>query len=136
MTVRLTSKYAAKLTTHNPTYWWRLGDVGLTAVDKQGNNDGTYVNGVTRGAEGAILGDADTAADFGGSNDYVNLGQMDSISGRRATFGCWARADAWASAFPRLISRASGTSVVETRWQLSVTDTRRLRFTSSSTVTP
>ena len=128
MTVRLTSEYAQKMTDLNLTYWWRLGDSGLTAVDEQGEKDGIYVNGVIREVEGALLGDADTAADFRGSNDYVNLGKMKSLSGRRATFGCWARADAWASAWPRLMVRASGTNGIDRRWQVSVTDTRRLRF--------
>jgi hypothetical protein len=129
MTVRLTCDYAEKMTDLTPRFWWRLGDAGLTAVDEQGSNDGAYVNAVTRGAEGAFLGDTDTAAEFRGSNDYVNLGQMTALDDTGLSFGCWARADAWASANPRLMSRSSGTTWDLRRWELSVTSTRKLRFT-------
>ena len=129
MTVRLTSDYAKKMVDLEPEYWWRLGDSGLTAVDQEGHNDGVYVNGVARGAEGALLGDIDTAADFPGSNDYVNLGKMNKVDYDRVVFGAWVRADGWATANPRIISRASGVNAVERRWELAVSDTRRVRFT-------
>jgi len=129
MTVRLTSDYAQKMIDDiAPTYWWRLGDSGLTAVDARGLHNGTYVNGVTREVDGALLGDVDTAAEFNGNNDYVNLGEIGDLSGARLTFGCWARADGWADSNPRLISRSSGTDIYERRWQLSCTDARKLRF--------
>ena len=128
MTVRLTSEYAKKMDDLDPRYWWRLGDSGLTAVDEQGRNDGTYVNGVIRGAEGAILGDADTAAEFRGSNDYVNLGEIDKVDVPHATFGCWVRADAWAHAWARIVARTSGINPADRYWQLGVTNTHRLRF--------
>jgi hypothetical protein len=116
------------MTDLDPRYWWRLGDGGLTAADEQGSNDGAYVNGVTRSVEGAILGDADTAAEFRGSTDYINLGEIGIMDGSLLTFGCWARADAWAVTNPRLMSRSSGTDVYERRWQLSVTNGQHLQF--------
>ncbi|MDP6044435.1 MAG: hypothetical protein QGG25_02410 [Phycisphaerae bacterium] len=128
MTVRLSTKYAEKMADQDPLYWWRLGDSGFTAVDEQGRDDGTYVNGVTRGVDGAILGDANTAADFSGSNDYVSIGQIDKINHGRVTFGCWARADAWSDSWPRLMARGESESGVDRRWQVSVTNTRKLRF--------
>ncbi|MHB8273468.1 MAG: LamG-like jellyroll fold domain-containing protein [Dermatophilaceae bacterium] len=41
------------------------------AADSKGSNTGDYVNGVTLGAAGALAGDANTAAQFDGVNDYV-----------------------------------------------------------------
>jgi len=129
MTVRLTSQYAEKMIDIAPTYWWRLGDSGLTAKDEKALNDGTYVNAVTRGAEGAFLGDVDTAVEFGGGNDYINLGTMPKLDDGRVTFGCWVRADSWASPKPRLMSRSSGTSWDQKRWELQVGVDRKLIFT-------
>jgi len=47
--------------------------IAQTADDSQGTNDGTYTNGVTEGASGALPGDSDTAATFDGVDDYVSL---------------------------------------------------------------
>ena len=131
MTVRLTNDFAKEIKDLAPRHWWRLGDAGLTAVDSHTGpetNDGTYVNAVIRGVDGALLGDADTAAEFRGSNDYVNLGQMSTLSDRRVTFGCWVRADAWAHAIPRLMSRASSTPLGDRCWELALSITHKLRF--------
>jgi hypothetical protein len=52
--------------------WWRLGEAsGTSAADAQGTATGTYTNGPTLGATGAIAGDANTAAQLDGTNDYV-----------------------------------------------------------------
>ena len=137
MTVRLTSEFAQKMADLDLRLWWRLGDTGFTAVDEEGTDHGTYVNGVTRGAEGAIFGDANnTCAEFRGSNDYINLGEMDKIDKKRAAFGCWFRADAWASSYPRLISRSPDVHAAERRWELAVSNTRRLRFSLKLNDTP
>lgn len=48
------------------------------ALDSKGTNHGQYLNGVTRGVTGALTGDNDTAAQFDGVNDYV---QMTGTSG-------------------------------------------------------
>jgi len=48
------------------------------AVDSKGSNTGDYKNGVTLGAAGALSGDTNTAAQFDGINDYV---QMTSTTG-------------------------------------------------------
>lgn len=42
-------------------------------VDSKGSNTGDYVNGLTMGTAGALAGDANTAAQFDGLNDYVQM---------------------------------------------------------------
>jgi hypothetical protein len=62
------------LSTSGLVSYWRLGESsGTTALDQQGSNDGTYTGGVTLGAAGALAGDADKAASFDGTNDFVEL---------------------------------------------------------------
>jgi hypothetical protein len=61
------------------TSHWRLGETnGAVATDSKGVADGTYVNGVTLGVGGAIARDPDTAAQFNGTNNKVNLPAMPS----------------------------------------------------------
>jgi hypothetical protein len=57
----------------NPIAYWRLGESsGTTAADATGNaRNGTYLNGVTLGAQGALAGDSDTSASFDGADDTL-----------------------------------------------------------------
>ncbi len=43
------------------------------AVDSKGSNTGDYMNGPTLGVPGALSGDTNTAAQFDGVNDYVQM---------------------------------------------------------------
>ena len=129
MTVRLTSEYATKMLALGGDLknWWRLGDSGLTAVDSKGGKDGTYINNVTRGVRGAIIGDLDTCADFDGSNDYVELLDVDKLDDNKITIGCWAKSDGWATAYPRLIARSTGTGASDQFFMLGTESGKRLR---------
>ena len=129
MTVRLTSDYADKVEELVPWHWWRLGDSGTTAADEEEREDGTYVNGVTLEVEGAVLGDADTAAEFRGGSDYINLGEMNDLDFNKVTFACWVWADRWATSYPRIISRSTGPSWYDRRWEIALNNSRKLRFT-------
>ena len=52
--------------------YWRLGESsGSTAYDWAGYNDGIVGSGVTRGAEGAVIGDANTASTFDGTGNGI-----------------------------------------------------------------
>jgi trimeric autotransporter adhesin len=63
------SPYANDVINDSATYYWRLGEgSGTTAYDYAGFNDATVSGGVTRGASGAIIGDANTASSFNGSS--------------------------------------------------------------------
>jgi len=128
MTVQVNSEYAGKVLALNPKYWWRMGDIGLTAEDEMDRNDGTYVNGVTRGADGAILGDGNTAADFDGFDDRVNLGDMPKIPDAKLTIACWARADGWSTSWSRLIARATDVYTDQTYFLLGTHSPNQLRF--------
>ena len=46
------------------------------AADSKGTATGTYFNGVTLGAAGAVPGDSNTAASFDGVDDYVSVARQ------------------------------------------------------------
>jgi PKD repeat protein len=68
-----TDAYGSTVYAAQPDLYYRLGETsGTTAVDSSGNgNDGTYANGVTHGAAGAVVGTTDTAGSFDGNDDTV-----------------------------------------------------------------
>jgi hypothetical protein len=64
------SPYAAAVLADSPSWEWRMGEAsGTTAYDQAGSNDAILntSTGGGRGAPGALIGDADTATDFGGT---------------------------------------------------------------------
>lgn len=67
--------YLSEVLSDSPVGYWRLGEPsGATAEDSSGNNlDGTYTNSPTLAQAGALVGDADTAVSFDGTDDYVAL---------------------------------------------------------------
>ena len=66
--------YAQTVQSQGASIFWRLGEPsGSTAVDAAGSSNGTVGSGVTRGAQGAIVGDPDTAYTFDGTaNGWVS----------------------------------------------------------------
>lgn len=71
----------AVLTTPGLVAYWRLGEPsGTTAADSFGSNTGTHFGGVTPGAAGLLTNDADLAASFDGTNDYVNVPDSAALS--------------------------------------------------------
>ncbi len=73
--VPLSTFYSDRVLEDNPLAYFRFGEPnGTTATDASGNGlDGTYVNGVTLGIAGALPNSTDTAAQFDGVDDYVDL---------------------------------------------------------------
>jgi hypothetical protein len=60
--------------------YWRLDDKDkATAADSKGTSPGTYVRSVTLGATGALAHDRDTAAQFNGVDQWVNLPQPAAV---------------------------------------------------------
>ncbi|MEU2350286.1 PKD domain-containing protein [Modestobacter sp. NPDC049651] len=63
------SSYPQSVVADGATDQWRLGDTsGATTADSIGAQPLTVGTGVTRGVEGALAGDKDTAASFNGSS--------------------------------------------------------------------
>ncbi|HEX8742259.1 MAG TPA: LamG domain-containing protein [Thermoleophilaceae bacterium] len=72
--------------------YWRLGEEGgTTAIDSKGNNDGTYVGGVTLGQPGALAGNADTAVALDGVDGRVTTSFNPFATGVARTFEGWAK---------------------------------------------
>jgi hypothetical protein len=77
---------------HSPIANWHLSESsGTTAVDSAGNLDGVYQGGVTLDADG-VLND-DSAAQFDGSNDFVEVAHDDSMLLDNGTVQFWFNAD-------------------------------------------
>lgn len=117
--VKYTSRYRDEVLSHGPSQYWRLGETwGSRAYDAMGNDDGTYQNGVTKGIAGAIPHSGNYAAEFDGSNDYIDLDEMD-IEGQAMTLLAWAKADDWDCDDARIISKATGTAEGDHYWMVS-----------------
>jgi Concanavalin A-like lectin/glucanases superfamily len=69
------SGYREVVLADSPLAYWRLGEGGGATVarDEQGAHDGAYRGGVTLGQPGALVGDADTSAAFGGVDGLVSI---------------------------------------------------------------
>jgi hypothetical protein len=107
----------------SPFAHWKLDETtGPTAVDSEGDNDGTWTNGPT-----PTPGLIDGGLDFDGSNDYVDAGTFDVV-GSGITMMAWFNAEAIASDDPRFVSKASGTNEADAFWQLSTTDAGSNRY--------
>ncbi len=88
----LLSGYDQIILGNNPIAYYRLGELsGTTAIDRSGHGlDGTYLNGVTLGQAGAIVGDPNTAAAFDGQNDLVQVGDSPLLQfSHGVTFEAW-----------------------------------------------
>ena len=106
-----------------PVAHWKLDDgAGTTAIDSEGSNDGTLVNGPTW-----VAGQLGDALHFDGSNDYVDAGTFD-VSGSGLTLIGWFNADTIPTSDPRIISKANGTNESDTWWQLSAADSGSNRY--------
>ncbi len=131
MTVRFTSGYRNSVMAHNPLMYWRLGELGGTAADDTaGDNDGTYCNGVAMGQSGAIPHNSNKAANFDGTNDYVDLGKP-VLSGNAMTLLTWFKADDWERYDANIVSKTNHTRSARYYWGLSTIRSGgkgRLRF--------
>jgi hypothetical protein len=77
--------YPAVVLADHPAGYWRLGDATTLALDASGNGiTGSYGSGVTQGVPGAIVNDADTAAEFSGQTGAISLGNVFNFTGTTA----------------------------------------------------
>ncbi len=115
--------FSAQTLALQPVGYWRLGESSGTTAINLGSlaTPGTYVGNPTLGAAGALAGDADSAVDFNGVNQQVNVGTMD-VSGTGLTLLGWFSADDFGTADQRIISKALSTGAnaeQDHSWMLS-----------------
>ncbi len=122
----LPSNYSALVQSYGPVAYWRLGETsGTTAVDATGAHNGTYQNSVTLGAYGAIDGDTDKSATFGGTaNDLAQVNPF-GVSGTGITILAWFKASAFGD--DRFVAKATGTSVASCFWSLGTDSGSKLK---------
>lgn len=77
--VRLKSSYKDLLLSMGPSHYWRLGETsGTRCNDLVGGVHGWYMNGVSLGCAGVVVGDTDTCAGFNGSNNFVDFAPINA----------------------------------------------------------
>jgi hypothetical protein len=91
-----------------PVAYWRLGETqGDIAEDEIGANDGTYLNGVTLGAPGAVATDTNTAVTFtAASSQKLDVPWTDVINPPVFSAEIWARVTGGSGHRSPLTSRA------------------------------
>lgn len=91
-TVRQLPSYRDVVMSLSPRAYWRFNEKSGTTADEISGylNGGSYNNGVTLNASGALYGDPDTAAWFDGTNDYIptNLDPTTEL-GQTFTITAW-----------------------------------------------
>jgi len=87
----IASAYRTSVMNANPAAYWRLGETsGITALDQKGAHNGTYANGPTLGAPGALTGDVDKAVTFNGSTQFANVLSDASLNTPTFSVELWA----------------------------------------------
>lgn len=104
--------YAAVIRSDGPVGYWRLGESsGTTASDASGNGlSGTYTGGVTLAQSGSLEGDADTAALFDGTDDYMSVAHAVTLAiTGRITLEAWVYPTSTANN-GHILAKGSGTA--------------------------
>ena len=100
---------------------WRLDETsGTTATDSSGNgNDGTMTGGLD-GATNSVSGQIDTALDFDGTDDDIDVGDI-LDSSPNLTVMAWVKADAFPNTLHGIANKVVGTG--NRSWVLRAGDT-------------
>ena len=87
--------YAAAIDAGGPIGYWRFGETsGSSAADATGNgHTGTYNGGVDLGETGFSGNIADTAAEFDGANEYVEIAHDNAFALDSGTVTLWFNPD-------------------------------------------
>jgi len=104
----------------SPIAWWRLNEAAgsTVAVDAIGSHHGEYVE-----ADPGVTGtDSTTAASFDGTDDYIDVGQIDITSGDKMTIFAWVKADTFGTDDTRIISKALTQADSDHYWYLGTTN--------------
>jgi hypothetical protein len=85
--------YVQQVLLDRPVGYWRLGEApgSKVAVDSSDSGaSGQYEGGIVLGVPGAIANDTDTAAQFDGGMNYVDVGQRFGFTGMQScSFEAW-----------------------------------------------
>lgn len=108
------SPYRDAVLADSPVGYWRLAETSGAAVDATGNAaGGSYVGGVTRGVPGALAGDANLAARFDGTDDYVSVPDNNALDrGDVLSYELWVKRGALQGVSQRLLHKGAGTASV------------------------
>jgi len=121
--------YAAAVLADDPVAYWRLGEApgSATAANSMGAPDGTYVGGVTRGAEGIFGASGDTAAELDGASGSVEVGDFFDFAGQVAcSIEAWVRPTIIEVEIRRIVNKEVADGV--DGWDVSVSTDSGLRF--------
>ena len=112
VSVTVTDGYTFSVLNDSPIAYWKLGETsGTTAADSSGNGyDGVYTNSPILGAPGRFPGE--TAVEFDGDNDYVELGSIDAadslaLAGSAFTLEAWINPDLTGDSSQRIIDKSN-----------------------------
>ena len=82
----------------NPVAFWRLGESAgdTTAIDETGNHNGTYLQGAnSTNGPSPFAGINNTAANFDGQNDYIEVPNSSDFDMSEGTFHAWFKVDSF-----------------------------------------
>jgi hypothetical protein len=115
-----TKAYADEVLDDAPAGYWRLGDPATPiAVDTAGGLHGTYLGGVTVGVEGAVGSDPDTAAEFDGNSDLVQIADVFGFTGVEPfTLELWVRPAPLDDVVRSLVSKEASTGGIAQGYRL------------------
>jgi hypothetical protein len=125
----LGSFWAGGIMADHPVAYYRLGEAaGTVARDLSGHGlNGTYLNGTTLGAPGALVGGADTAATFDGVDDYVTVNSAPELQiVGDLTIEFWYMKTDEASDWVRLVGKGNSTYGNYGIWEAAGSDGRLL----------
>jgi Concanavalin A-like lectin/glucanases superfamily len=135
--------YKDEVLTDNPKGYWRLGESSGTSANEGMRGDhGTYTNGPTLAATGALTGDSNTAVTFDGTNDYVSVPYDSVLNPSSVTLEGWAKPSG-GTGTARTIAATQDTNTgyllgigTDNKWRFTVgTGSATTVVTSTATVT-
>jgi len=130
VTVQSHNEFRDLVVSYGPRCYWRLGESSPPfAYDQMNRVHGVYYNGTSLGHKGALIGVADTSAQFDGVDEYVDLGGMD-VSGDELTLIAWVRRSTSYAGDKdaRIISKADGQGAKDQYWTLGTYENSGKRY--------
>jgi RHS repeat-associated protein len=105
------SNYGSQVSALNPAGYWRLGEAsGTTAGDATANGrNGSYTASPTLGVAGAIP--ANTAVNFNGTNQYVQIPYAAALNSSTFTVSAWVYLTGGQGAFRSVVTSRNFTTV-------------------------